>query len=106
MIRIDNSDEFERIISSMTLHLKNLETIFENETNNMERINETEIWTGETQREIYNKYQELTKNYPPILEGVKTYINLMQKTIDDYKKLDTYRDNVANENSTELDVNS
>ena len=106
MIRITNSSDFERIITNMELHLKNVETIFQNETNNMERINATEIWTGDTQEVIYNKYQELKENYNPIIESLGTYIKFMRQTIEDYKKLENKIGNDIDINRVQLDVNS
>ena len=57
MIKITSSEEFESIISSFEGHRKNVEAIFQKEDKNFERINETEVWAGDTQKTIYEKYK-------------------------------------------------
>ncbi len=106
MIRITNSNEFKRIIASMEQHRKNVGEIFENENTNMEKINATEVWSGDAQEETYNKYLELKQNYEPIMDGLRKYIDVMKNAIAKYEELDTYRDNLANDNRDNLTVNS
>lgn len=106
MIKITSSDEFENIIASMEKHYRNVEALFQREDKNMERINATEAWAGETQEIVYNKYLELHDNYDPILKSLQSYINFMKQTIADYKELEEKIGSDADTNSSELDVNS
>ncbi len=56
MIKINSSENIERIIIEIEKREKRIEEIF-NETNaNMETINDTEIWTGLAQKEFSGKY--------------------------------------------------
>ncbi len=106
MIKITSSEQFESIIANMEQHYKNVEAILQREDKNMERINETETWAGDTQGVIYSKYQELHENYDPILTSLQTFIKFMRQTVTDYKELETKIGNDADMNSEELDVNS
>ena len=106
MIKITNSNEFENIIASMEKHYRNVEALFQREDKNMERINATEAWAGQTQETVYNKYVELHENYDPILKSLQSYIHFMRQTVEDYKELEEKIGNDADTNSTELDVNS
>ncbi len=106
MIKITSSSDFENIIANMEKHYNNVNQIFQREDKNMERINQTEAWAGDTQEVVYNKYQELKENYNPILNSLQTYINFMKQTVSDYKELEGKINSDADNNASELDVNS
>ena len=106
MIRINDSDKFERIIGDIENSAKRIDEIFQETTSNMETIDDTEIWTGLAQKEFSMKYKELSNNYGIINNSLKIYTNFLRQTVIDYKKseLQTFK-NMEN-NNVQLDVNS
>ncbi len=105
-IVVTSSEEFENIIRNIEIHCKNIESIFQNENKNMERINETVAWSGPAQEATYNKYKELSDNYDTINESLKTFVNIMKNTVSKYKEIEKAIQNNAEQNATQLDVNS
>ena len=106
MIRINSSENIERIIIEIEKREKRIEEIF-NETNaNMETINDTEIWTGLAQKEFSRKYGQLASNYEAIQESIKTYVKVIRQAVEDYKEMDLQRSKDVETNNVTLDVNS
>ena len=103
---IKNYELFENTINKIEDSYQNIMDIFEEEKIYIERINETETWTGEAQRTIYKKYKQLEKNYEPIEETLKIYINFLRNTLDSYKKLEDHLIQNLSNNNSNLDVNS
>lgn len=105
-IVITNTDSFENIIGSFESSLNKIKDAFDRETAHIETINKTDVWTGATQEVMYEKHKELEKNFNPIEDALQHYINFMKKTVSDYKAIEAKIDSDANDNSTNLDVNS
>ncbi len=105
-IVITNSNEFENVIREFEESFKNIKEIFENENQSMETINETKIWTGEIQKSVTAKYNELKNNYGQVEESLQTFINFMNKTLDDYRRLEQTVDTNVNDMASNLNVNS
>ncbi len=105
-IVIEDSNEFENIIKKFEISYKKIKETFAKEKGNIESINSTDVWSGETQKVIYNKHHELQKNFEPIEEALNLYIEFMKKTLDDYKAFETKTNENILQNEQELDVNS
>ncbi len=105
-IVITNFNDFEKSISVFKESLDKIEEIFDKQDKTVEQINSTEIWTGQIQKTIYNKYIELHENYELIEDALSTYIRFMQKVLSDYKKLEETIDKNASDNAVQLDINS
>lgn len=103
---IKSSDEFESVIISLEKSLVKMKDVFAREKSNIESINETDVWTGATQRVIYEKNLMLHKNFAPIEEATQIYINFLKKTIADYKMFEEKTNTNAENNSNQLNVNS
>ncbi len=103
---ITSSEEFENIIRNIEIHCKNIESIFQNENKNMERINQTVAWSGPAQEATYNKYKELSDCYDTINTSLKTFVNILQSTVNKYKAVESAIQNNAEQNAVQLDVNS
>ncbi len=106
MIRINDSDKFESIVSNIENSKKEIERIFKETTNNIERTNNPEIWSGIAQEEFSNKYKLLSSNYEPINNSLDIYIRFMKQTIEDYKEFEEKTKSNIEKNNIELDVNS
>ena len=106
MIKINDSNKFENIINKIEQSTNRIAEIMEKENTNMEKINGTEIWSGVTQEECYNKYKQLSGNYDNINKSLKTYIGFMRQTVNDYRSIENKLDSDINTNSNDLDVNS
>lgn len=87
-IEITDFAEFENIIEQVKNSLKNIKEIFEKDRQNFKQINATDIWTCETQKAIYEKCEELAKNYPLIENSIQYYIDFMTKVLSEYGQLD------------------
>ena len=105
-ITITDSAQFEDVIKTFEQTLFKIQDIFANERRNIEEINGTSTWTSETQKVIYEKFKLLEKNFSPIEQSLKIYINFMKKTLQDYKNIEAHIDRSAQESSVQLDVNS
>ncbi len=103
---ITDSNEFERIIGLIEESYRRIIQIFEEEKNNIELINETDIWTSKTQKVIYDKIKLLQTNYEPINESIGLFIEFLKKTIDDYKRFEKITLESENDNQINLDINS
>ena len=106
MIRINDSSKIERIISELESREQRIEEIFQETNGNMERINDTDIWTGLAQKEFSRKYGELASNYDNIEKSIKTYIKLIRQAVEDYKEIEARTSRDIETNSVTLDVNS
>lgn len=87
---IKDSIMFENVIDKLENSYQNIANIFEEEQIYIERINQTEIWTSESQKVIYKKYKELEQNYDLIKETFKIHINFLRNTLDSYTKLEEH----------------
>ena len=94
-IEITSSIDFEKIISKMEQSITNIEKILDNETQNIESINETDIWSS----------KQLDNNFSTIKTSLHTYINFLQKTVSDYKKFEIITDTNIEKNIENLNVN-
>ena len=104
-IEITSSIDFEKIISKMEQSITNIEKILDNETQNIESINETDIWSSKTQKVVYEKFKQLDNNFSTIKTSLHTYINFLQKTVSDYKKFEIVTDTNIEKNIENLIVN-
>lgn len=105
-IVITSSEEFELCITSFENSLTKIKDIFSKEKSNIERINNTNTWSGPVQEEIYNKNVELQQNYQPIEQALQIYIDFLKKTLNDYKALEEKINLNAEQNAYNLDINS
>ena len=105
-IVIEDSNEFENIIAKFEDSYKIIKDTFDNEKKNIETINSTDVWSGDTQKVIYNKHTELQKNFTPIEEALELYIEFLKKTLSDYKAFEAKTNENITSNDQELDVNS
>lgn len=105
-ITITNSDEFEKIITKIEISRQKIANIFFEDTQNIEKIHETEIWTGKAQDSLYRKYKELEKNFSPIDETLQIYVSFLNNALNSYKKLEQKTINNMDINNQSLDVNS
>ena len=104
-IIIEDSNEFENIIGKIEKSAKKVKEIFEKEKSNVESINSTSTWSGDTQKVIYSKHTELQKNFEPIEEALNLYIEFLKKTLNDYKAFEAKTMENMSNNDFELNVN-
>ena len=102
---IENSDEFEALINSFENSTNKIKDIFNNEKNEIEKINSTDVWSGDTQKVIYDKNKMLQENFDPIVEALDYYVLFMKKVVSDYKAFENKTNQNAEVNSDELNVN-
>lgn len=105
-IAINDFDKFSEIITSLEASYNNLKEITIKEKENKEKINSTEIWTGYSQKAMYDKYNILTNDFDQIEYSLDIYIKFLRKTLEDYRLIDEEINKNALEASNELDVNS
>lgn len=102
---IENSDEFESLINSFEISANKIKDIFNNEKNEIEKINSTDVWSGDTQKVVYDKNKMLQENFDPIVEALDYYVLFMKKVVSDYKAFENKTKQNAEVNSDELNVN-
>lgn len=102
---ITDSSKFEIIVQELEKSIPRIGDIFIKETNEFDKINDTDTWSGETQQVIYQKYQELTKNYEPIKESLENYVKFLKVSLENYKKFEDSLNNMMENNNESLNVN-
>lgn len=105
-LQIKNFSEFEEVVRELTLSYEKMKDIFANQKANAEKVNETDIWTGEAQRAMYEKYNTLNGNYSPIEYSLDVYIKFLNKAKEDYRLMNEAIAKNADEFAESLDVNS
>ena len=104
-IEISDNAQFKEIIQEMKDSSKKISDIFDRETQDYEKINGTDTWTSRSQRATYDQLKKLSQNYDPIRYSLALYIRFLEKTIDDYEKLEQAINDNAEEFNEELKVN-
>ena len=105
-IVITDSALFQEVIDSLEGSKKRLTDAFLRQTNNVERINETDAWTGITARKMYEKYNELNNNYASIEYSLELFIKFLKKTLEDYTRIEEELGKNMENIASSLDVNS
>ena len=105
-IEITSPEAFQEVISSMETSYNNIKNIIDKEKKNVERINETDVWTGKAAETVYEKYKLLNSNYDQIDYSLDLYIKFLKKTLEDYLRLIEESGKNIEGMSTSLDVNS
>lgn len=105
-ITITDSDKFEEVITSLESSYNKLKDIKENEKVNKEVINETDVWTGNAQKSMYNKFDELINIYEQVNYSLDIYIKFLKKTLEDYKLLNEEISRNIEKVENELNINS
>ena len=105
-IEITSKEEFQGVIDSLKASYEKIKDIIGKEKNNVERINKTEVWTGEAADAVYYKYSTLNTNYDQIEYSLELYIKFLQKTLEDYTLLQQEQEKNINAMSGSLNVNS
>ncbi len=101
-----NEDRFNEGLEIIKKAKDNIVELFNLENTNMERINNTEIFYGETSQELNLKYQELRQNYDGIEESLQNMIDFLQGVAISHRNLESSIINNINSQKNNLDVNS
>ena len=105
-MQITDFEKFQEVINSLMVSYNKLLDIFHNQMKNVERINQTDVWSGQTAKVMYEKYRLLNGNYSHIEYSIDLYIKFLQKTLTDYKRLIEEMGKNLDEAQESLDVNS
>lgn len=105
-ITITDSDKFAEVITSLEASYNKLKEIKENEKINKEVINATDVWTGDAQKAMYNKFGELINTYEQVDYSLEVYIKFLKKTLEDYKRLNEEISRNVDKVENELNINS
>lgn len=104
-IVITDSNKFENIILNFGNTISEIDNLFKNEDNNFKEIVENNIWKGDLQESVTDKYNELSKNYDDIISSLNKLKQFMEKTLEEYKRLETSINNDITDNISNLDFN-
>lgn len=102
---IKDTARFEAIINDLERTIPEFESAFEMQNKNYDTIDSTNSWTGDTQKIITNKYNDLKRNYEPIKESLTNYVKYLKVTVENYKRFEEMVDNSIDDNDSNLDVN-
>lgn len=105
-ITITDLGEFQEVIDELKASLNNLTDIFNRQTSNITKIDQTETWSGDAAKALHDKYEQLNNNYPQISYSLDLYIKFLEKTLEDYKLLIQEQGKNLDSMATNLDVNS
>lgn len=104
-IVITDSNRYEEIINELEASSERIRNIIEKEKKNVERINETDTWSGTCAKSMYNKYKELNSNYSLIEYSLEIYNKFLRKTLEDYRRIEEELNKNMEEMASNLDVN-
>jgi len=105
-IEITSPEEFLEVIESMEASYNKIKDVIDKEKKNVERINETDVWTGKAAETVYEKYKLLNSNYEQIDYSLDLYIKFLRKVLEDYTRWVEESGKNIEGMSTSLDVNS
>lgn len=105
-ILITSISEFQEVIDEMKSSWANLNEIFTNQIRNVDRIDETDVWSGAAARALHDKYKMLNGNYSQIGYSLDLYIKFLEKTLEDYVRLIQEQEKNVDAMASNLDVNS
>ena len=105
-ITITDSDKFAEVITSLENSYNKLVEIKENENINKETINATDVWTGNAQKSMYDKFDELINTYEKVDYSLDIYIKFLKKTLEDYKLINDEISKNIDKVENELNINS
>lgn len=105
-IVITDSAKFQEVIDSFEESIKKITDIFSNQVKNVERINETDVWSGKCAQAIYSKYTKLNDNYAAIEYSLRVYLGFLKKTLEDYTLIEAEINKNMENVASSLDVNS
>jgi len=103
---IFNVEEFEKEISKIREASKNIKNVFERENENIETINNTEIWYGNTNQVFYEKYIALKNNYDGIENSLNNIVKFLEGVLNSYKETENSIDKNINMMDDSLNINS
>ena len=104
-IVITNYQDFENIINELKESLERIKELFNSENNLMKKIDNTDIWSSNTQEKVYSKYLELSEGYNHVIKSLETYIRFLENTLNSYKEADISISKSVDNNIENLDVN-
>ena len=105
-VTIKETEEFREIINIIEKSYHKIMDICDHQRKNAEEINETDTWTGEAARAMYEYYTILNSNYDHIEYSLDLYIQFMRKSLEDYIRLNEEFNRNIDDISESLDVNS
>lgn len=105
-ITLKNEKEFEDEIKKLESVRDNIKTLLDSQDSEMQKINETSVWTSDCQKELIKKYASLSSSYEDIYNSLNNYINFMYSALNRYRGINQERSYSASYNSNELDVNT
>ncbi len=84
-IEIKDPQAVYEVIKELKESQQVLKDIFGRQKTNVEKVNETEIWSGDAAQAFYRKYSMLNNNYNEIEYSVDLYIKYLEKVMEDYR---------------------
>ena len=105
-ITITDSEKFAEVITSLENSYNKLREIKENENINKEVIDETDVWTSNAQKSMYNKFDELVNIYEQVDYSLDIYIKFLKKTLEDYTLINEEISRNIEKVENELNINS
>lgn len=102
---MSNAEEFENGISKIRDASNNIKRIFANENNNIETINNTEIWYGITDQAFYEKYKEFRNNYAGIENSLDNIVKFLEGVLNSYKATNESINNNINSLADTFNIN-
>lgn len=103
---ITDTAQFEEVIKSLESSYSKIKDIFTEEKSNKELINETDTWSGNAQKAMYEKYTKLSDNFQDIETSIKLYIVFLKKVLEEYTTIDKEISKNLDILENELEVNS
>lgn len=103
-IKIDNNS-LTQTATKMDSINQRIEIIFNNIDDIMSNINNNDNWKGETNTAFYNRYLELKKYFPKIVNGIGAYSSFLKTTAENYETAENKINNNIETNLDNLNVN-
>jgi len=106
-ISITNSVEFDDVVLKLNDSLNRIRDIFNEDGRTMaDLLDDPRTWSGKAKNKTEEKYREFASYYPSITESLENFIVFLANTSESYKALEQSIDRSAEENASNLTVNS
>ncbi len=91
-------EEMDSIILRLREKINRISDILDKQNNNFERINATDIWSGNAQSACYSKHIEMNAQFRTIIDSLNKYANFLESVKQAYIDLDAAQNRVIDSN--------
>ena len=101
-IYVDTDGMFSNA-DNITKRIEKMQEIFDNTNKEMNVSKDKQIWLGSSSDTMYSKYDELSKNYEPVIESMNKIVKVINNIANSYIEWD--KSMIELSETYDLDIN-